>query len=92
MIAQLVEQRLLTSLVVGSTPTQASKTMDTDVKLYNIVDIDGEHRFIIVKGGCYYGLTYDNIEQLKELFKRIETDEETLRAEIKEIRRSYGVN
>lgn len=61
--------------------------MSKDVKLYNIIDKNDERRFIIVKGGCYYALTYENIEQLKELFSLIETDEAKLFEEVKKARR-----
>ena len=60
--------------------------MNKDVRLYNIVEKNGETRFIIVKAGCFYALNYDNISQLEDLFKRIKEDEAGLREEINKTR------
>lgn len=56
--------------------------LNQDVKLYNILEKDGETRFIITKTGAFFGLTYENISQLKEIFEKIENDEAGLREEI----------
>ena len=59
------------------------------VKLYNIVEKDGETRFIISKEGVFFSLNYDDIQELESIFEEIYTRIDELKKEISEVRSSY---
>lgn len=77
----MVERRLLDPCAVGSNPTRSSKelivALNKDVKLDNVLEKDGEVRFIFVRAGVYFCLTKQNIPQMRELLDMLESNEQT---------------
>lgn len=47
---------------------------NTKVKLVKVIEKDNEEVYLISKGGIYFSLTKDNIEELKEIFADIENN------------------
>ena len=43
--------------------------MNKDLRLYNVVEKNDETRFIVVKSGCYFSLTYNNIDSMENVIK-----------------------
>jgi len=43
--------------------------MNKDIRLYNVVKKEDETRFIVVKAGCFFSLTYDNIGQMEDVIR-----------------------
>ena len=47
--------------------------MNKELRLYNVVEKNDETRFIVVRSGCYFSLTYDNIDQMETVIKSMKS-------------------